>query len=305
MTFFVARVATGQNHKKFDEKRVKISESSSAEKHRETAVSTGSGSVEAIEKEKFSRNATGGSRESKLRRAVITYEPSIDISLDIGPAIEEVLIDNGFDPVPYDELDEVPTLEELVEEEAEEKETVKSEWYILKVQVNRESSIADALRRSVMINDKEEFFSEIVVPTEDVVEFTKSGKRRTVKKKLYPGYIMVNMILNDDTWFLVRDTSGIGDFTGSAGKPTPMNPEEVDRIVKPEQEEGEVDEDAEVRVAIPFRPDDRVRVKEGYFQNFEGVVESIDETNGRVTVIINIFGRSTPVDMQHWQMESL
>jgi len=118
MTFFVARVATGQNHKKFDEKRVKISESSSAEKHRETAVSTGSGSVEAIEKEKFSRNATGGSRESKLRRAVITYEPSIDISLDIGPAIEEVLIDNGFDPVPYDELDEVPTLEELVEEGA-------------------------------------------------------------------------------------------------------------------------------------------------------------------------------------------
>ena len=207
-----------------------------------------------------------------------------------------------------DQLDEnvdVEPLEEFTEEEAEEATTGTSEWYILKVQVNRESSIADALRRSVMMNSMEELFNEIVVPTEDVVEFTKAGKRRTVKKKLYPGYIMVNMILNDDTWFLVRDTSGIGDFTGSAGKPTPMDPEEVARIVKPEVEEGIPDESAEVRVAIPFRPDDRVRVKEGYFQNFEGVVESIDETNGRVTVIINIFGRSTPVDMQHWQMESL
>jgi transcriptional antiterminator NusG len=207
-----------------------------------------------------------------------------------------------------DQLDEdvdVEPLEEFTEEEAEEATTGTSEWYILKVQVNRESSIADALRRSVMMNSMEELFNEIVVPTEDVVEFTKAGKRRTVKKKLYPGYIMVNMILNDDTWFLVRDTSGIGDFTGSAGKPTPMDPEEVARIVKPEVEEGIPDESAEVRVAIPFRPEDRVRVKEGYFQNFEGVVESIDETNGRVTVIINIFGRSTPVDMQHWQMESL
>jgi len=207
-----------------------------------------------------------------------------------------------------DQLDEnvdVEPLEEFTEEEAEEATTGTSEWYILKVQVNRESSIADALRRSVMMNGMEELFDEIVVPTEDVVEFTKAGKRRTVKKKLYPGYIMVNMILNDDTWFLVRDTSGIGDFTGSAGKPTPMDPEEVARIVKPEVEEGIPDESAEVRVAIPFSPDDRVRVKEGYFQNFEGVVESIDETNGRVTVIINIFGRSTPVDMQHWQMESL
>jgi transcriptional antiterminator NusG len=262
----------------------------------EEGESTESGAVETPEETAEETPAGGAAAEGAPAE-------EIDEEIDDGLAEAEAAWEDDDDQLDADV--DVEPLEELVEEEAEEKETVKSEWYILKVQVNRESSIADALRRSVMINDKEEFFSEIVVPTEDVVEFTKSGKRRTVKKKLYPGYIMVNMILNDDTWFLVRDTSGIGDFTGSAGKPTPMNPEEVDRIVKPEQEEGEVDEDAEVRVAIPFRPDDRVRVKEGYFQNFEGVVESIDETNGRVTVIINIFGRSTPVDMQHWQMESL
>ncbi len=204
-----------------------------------------------------------------------------------------------------DESVHVEPIEEISEEEETDEEAPASQWYILKVQVNRETSIADALRRAVKMNGMEEFFDEVIVPTEDVVEFTKSGKRRTVKKKLYPGYIMVNMILNDDTWFLVRDTSGIGDFTGSAGKPTPMNPDEVNRIIKPESEEGEEEESAEARIAIPFNPGDRVRVKEGYFQNFEGEVESIDDTNGRVTVIINIFGRSTPVELQHWQMESL
>jgi transcriptional antiterminator NusG len=224
---------------------------------------------------------------------------------DAADGADDEADDDGWED--DDQLDEdvhVEPIEEITEEEESEEGAVSSEWYILKVQVNREASIADALRRAVKMNGMEEYFSDIIVPTEDVVEFTKNGKRRTVKKKLYPGYIMVNMILNVDTWFLVRDTSGIGDFTGSAGKPTPMNPDEVSRIIKPESEEGE-EEELEARIAIPFKPGDRVRVKEGYFQNFEGDVESIDETNGRVTVIINIFGRSTPVELQHWQMENL
>ena len=116
MSLFVARVATGKTKKKFDEKRVRISESSSMEKRRETAVSSGSGSAEGIEKDKFSRRATGGSRELKTRRAKITYEPNLDISADIGNAIEEYLNNAGYEAVPYDELDDVPTLEELVED---------------------------------------------------------------------------------------------------------------------------------------------------------------------------------------------
>lgn len=196
---------------------------------------------------------------------------------------------------------EVAPLEEIIEEE--QVEDVSFDWYILKVQVNRENSICDALRRRVAREGMDEYFREIVVPTEDVVEFTKSGKKRTVKKKLYPGYIMVNMALTEETWFLVRETSGIGDFTGSAGKPTPMDPEEVRRIIKVKRDEDEESDEEEVRIAIPFNVGDRVRVKEGYFQNFEGDVEAIDSANGRVTVMINIFGRSTPVELQHWQME--
>lgn len=191
---------------------------------------------------------------------------------------------------PIEEVSSEPTGEEL-----------EFHWYILKVQVNREDSIREALHRRVARDGLERYFGEMIIPTEDVVEFTKSGKKRTVKRKLFPGYLMVHMALNDDSWFLVRETPGIGDFTGSAGKPTRMDPNEVRRLIKTKDVSGEATED--VRIAIPFNVSDRVRVKEGYFQNFEGDVHSIDATNGRVTVMINIFGRSTPVELQHWQME--
>ena len=186
---------------------------------------------------------------------------------------------------------------------ADASEEMRKDWYILKVQVNREESIRDALQRRVKIEGLDSFFGDIIVPTEDVAEFTKTGKRRIVKRKLYPSYIMVNMAINDDTWFLVRETPGIGDFTGSAGKPTPMIQREVERILNLGVAEDRGD--SHVKTAIPFKTSDRVRVKEGYFQNFEGDVESVDEANGRVTVMINIFGRSTPVELEHWQIEAV
>jgi transcription termination/antitermination protein NusG len=101
----------------------------------------------------------------------------------------------------------------------------------------------------------------------------------------------------------VRETPGIGDFTGSGGKPAPMEQKDVDRILKLSRpvEEGP----GQVKTAIPFKHGDRVRVKEGYFQNFEGDVDTIDEANGRVTVLVNIFGRSTPVELEHWQIENV
>jgi len=190
---------------------------------------------------------------------------------------------------------------ELIDESVPAEEAERN-WYILKVQVNREESIREAMLRRVKLAGLEQYFGDVVVPTEDVVEFTKTGKKRVVKKKLFPGYIVVDMVLNDDTWFLVRETPGIGDFTGSAGKPTPMLPHEVSRIIRRPDEEGA---EGPKKMSIPFKPGNRVRVKEGYFQNFEGDVESIDEANGRVTVMINIFGRSTPVELEHWQVEAL
>ena len=189
-------------------------------------------------------------------------------------------------------------LEEFVEEDEE----IAMDWYILKVQSNRENTICDALRRRVAVAGLEKYFDEIMVPTEDVAEF-KNAKKKIVKKKLYPGYIVAHMCINDDTWFLVRETPGIGDFTGSQGKPSPMLKHEVDRIVKsanPDDDEGE-----QIKTSIPFKLGDMVRIKEGTFENFEGNVEVIDEANGRVTVMISIFGRTTPFEAEHWQIEAI
>ena len=182
-------------------------------------------------------------------------------------------------------------------------EELKKDWYILKVQVNREDSIRDALLRRIKIEGLEKLFGDIIVPTEEVAEFNKTGKRRVVRRKLYPGYILVHMAISDDTWFLVRETPGVGDFTGSAGKPTPMEIRDVERILRlgtAQEERG-----GQIKTAIPFKTGDRVRVKDGHFQNFEGEVDAIDEANGRITVMINIFNRSTPVELEHWQVESV
>ncbi len=182
-------------------------------------------------------------------------------------------------------------------------EAVVMDWYILKVAFNREDSIADGLRKRVKMEGMDEFFGEVVVPSEDVATFTRDGKRRISKRKLLPGYIMVNMIINDDTWFLVRETGGISDFTGAAGKPMPMEPSDIERFVnKPEVED---EEETPIKTAIPFSVGDRVRVKEGNFENQEGEVDAVDEANGRITVIINIFGRSVPMELDHWQVEPL
>jgi transcriptional antiterminator NusG len=173
-------------------------------------------------------------------------------------------------------------------------------WYILKVQSNREDSIRETLLRRIRMQGMDKWFGEVVVPKEQVTEF-KSGKKRVVSRKLYPGYILVNMILNDETWYLVRETGGIGDFTGSAGRPSPMLPQDVAKLLNKTEEKA----DEAPRLKINFKKGDRVKINEGTFENFEGEVEAIDEANGRVTVMLSIFGRSTPVDIEYWQIESV
>jgi len=174
------------------------------------------------------------------------------------------------------------------------------QWYILKVQSNREDSIRETLLRRISLAGVGRFFGEVIVPKEQVTEF-KSGKKRVVSRKLYPGYILVNMILNDETWYLVRETGGIGDFTGSAGRPSPMLPADVAKLLHKDEETAA----ESPRLKINFKKGDRVKINEGTFENFEGEVEQIDEANGRVTVMLSIFGRSTPVDIEYWQIEAV
>jgi len=186
------------------------------------------------------------------------------------------------------------------EKPPEEPKSENMDWYILKVQSNREDSIRDGLMRRVAVAGLQRYFGDVIVPTEQVAEF-KGGKKRIAKRKLYPGYLVVQMEINEDTWYLVRETPGIGDFTGAARRPTPMLPHEVARILATKEE---VDEKAP-KPRIKFTTGDRVKINEGTFENFEGEVQAVDETNGRVTVLLQIFNRPTPVELEYWQIESV
>ena len=213
---------------------------------------------------------------------------------------------SGSSALQYDtDADPAEAAEELagpIEGMADEDDDVSAQkdWYILKVQSNRENSIADALQRRIKVAGLDDYFEEIIVPVEKVTEF-KAGKKRVSKRKLYSGYIVVHMIITDDTWFVVRETPGIGDFTGAAGHPTPMLPHEVQRIVATTLEPS----DDKIQLKISFKVGDRVKINDGTFSSFEGDVDAIDETNGHVTIIINIFSRSTPVELEYWQIEAV
>lgn len=177
---------------------------------------------------------------------------------------------------------------------------VHMDWYVLKVTSNREDSIRDAIVRRIKILNLEDYVGEVVVPTEKVSEI-KDGKKRVVERKFYPGYIMINMELNDDTWFAIRETPGVGDFVGAGGKPVPMTAHDVAKMLG-RQEESEA---TGPRLKINFQKGDRVKIKEGTFENFEGDVEEVNEAKGLVRVMIKIFNRPTPVELEYWQVETV
>ncbi|WP_417379676.1 transcription termination/antitermination protein NusG [Gimesia sp.] len=173
-------------------------------------------------------------------------------------------------------------------------------WYVLKVQSNREKSIRDALLRGIKRDGLEEYFGEIIIPTEKVVE-TKGGKKRVFERKLYPGYLMIQVELNDDSWYLVRSTNGVGDFTGAAGKPIPMQEHEISRMLGREESK----EETPVKIKLDFQVGDVVKVKDATFEGFEGTIDAVDEASGKVTVLIEIFSRPTPTELEYWQIEKV
>jgi transcriptional antiterminator NusG len=174
-------------------------------------------------------------------------------------------------------------------------------WYVLKVQSSREDTIRDALQRRVKIHNLQRYVGQIVVPTEKITEI-RNNKKRVVERKTYPGYIMVQMELNEKTWFLVRETPGVGDFVGAHGTPTKMTDTEVNQMLHQEEEKTTAEAP---KVRIDVERGDRVKIKDGPFENFEGTVEEVIEGRGLVKVMLIIFNRPTPVDLEYWQVERI
>lgn len=185
-------------------------------------------------------------------------------------------------------------------------ELVEMRWYVLRVASNKEEAVRDALARKVQIENLANCVGRVLVPTVPERRI-KGGQSRVYNRKLYPGYVFVEMrteedgTIQDDVWFLVKETSGVGDFIGSEGKPSAMNQPEVEKMLAV----AERTEDTPSLAGMKFKKGDRVKIREGSFENFEGEVDSIDEQKGIITVQITIFGRSTPVDMEYWNLERI
>jgi len=173
------------------------------------------------------------------------------------------------------------------------------EWYVLRVASGREETVKEGLVRKIQIAGLEEQIPTVLVPTERVSEI-KGGKKRYRERKLYPGYIIVEMDLTDDVWYLIKDTPGIGDFVGSHQNPQPLSPPEVDKILNTIKGKEEAPE-----VKIDLEAGDGVKIKEGPFENFDGTVDEVFPTKGQVRVIVTIFGRPTPCDLEYWQVEKI
>jgi len=183
---------------------------------------------------------------------------------------------------------------------------VARRWYVVRVQSGREGTVQTSLSRRLKIAGADKSVPRVLVPMEIVTEL-KGGRKRTRKKKLYPGYVLVEIEQDEDNnvprdvWFLVRETAGVGDFVGPHGAPEPLGADEVDRLLK----SMEGDEEKAPQVKISMKKGDAVKIKEGPLESFEGVVDDVIPAKGLVRVTVTIFGRATPVELEYWQVESV
>ncbi|MDY7103531.1 MAG: transcription termination/antitermination protein NusG [Actinomycetota bacterium] len=195
--------------------------------------------------------------------------------------------------------------EEFLEEQAAKPESPYDRpgmWFVVHTQSGYEKKVRQNLNARIQSMNMEERIFEVVIPTEDVVEF-KGGKKVVVQKKMFPGYLLVRCHLDDDSWYVIRNTPGVTGFVGQGSKPTPLRRRDVENFlqVKPEGEEVQ----KKSRPRLEYEMGETVRVKEGPFADFSGEIVEINEDQLKVKVLVNIFGRETPVELEFGQVARL
>jgi len=177
------------------------------------------------------------------------------------------------------------------------------DWFVVHTYAGYENKVKQNLASRVKSMNVEEQIFEVVIPMEDVIEF-KGGRKVVVQKKVFPGYLLVRMALDDDSWYVVRNTPGVTGFVGNGARPTPLSRKEVENIlgsgaaVEPGQEK-------KVRPRLEYEVGEQVRVTTGPFADFNGAISDIDVARSKLTVLVNIFGRETPVELELGQVAKL
>lgn len=176
-------------------------------------------------------------------------------------------------------------------------------WFVLRVASNKEDSVRETLLRKIKIEGYQHLVNRILVPTEKT-KTIKGGKQKITQKKLYPGYVFVEMRLEpdgripQDVFFLIKETTGVGDFIGTAGRPSPMSMPEIEKMLAASKAPEEAP-----TVKMDFQKGDPIKIREGPFENMEGSVEELLPDQGKVRVIVTIFGRATPIELEYWMIE--
>jgi transcription termination/antitermination protein NusG len=209
--------------------------------------------------------------------------------------------DEQSDSVPEDEPEEseVPPIKSLPVSASKELPTPEPTegpaWYVIHCYSGYENKVRHNLEQRIETMGMKDKIFDVVIPTQEEIE-VKDGKRRTVERHIFPGYVLVNMQLTEESWYVVRNTPGVTGFVGMGNNPTPLRPEEVSQIVKRMEAEAPT-------VKVTFKVGERVRIIDGPFNDFRGVVSEIDMERTKVRVMVSFFGRETPVELDFLQVE--
>ncbi len=168
-------------------------------------------------------------------------------------------------------------------------------WYVIHCYSGYENKVRSSIEQRIDTMGMIDKIFDVVVPTEEEIE-VKDGKRKTVERRVFPGYVLVEMVMDEDSWYVVRNTPGVTGFVGMGNDPTPLKPEEVKQIMDRMSNETP-------RIKINFKPGDKVRIISGPFNDFPGTVADIDVDKAKVRLIVNFFGRDTPVELDFMQVE--
>jgi len=219
-----------------------------------------------------------------------------DVSVELDAQEPSAVIDEQAEEP---ELSEEQADEQMQEDqqafEVEEERKERQHWYVIHSYSGYENKVKKNLETRIESMGMQEFIFQVVVPTEEVVEL-RDGRRRTVEQRIFPGYILVDMIMTDESWFVVRNTPGVTGFVGSGTEPTPLRQEEADKILKRMEEEAP-------KVKVSFRVGDAVRVVDGPFADFLGTVDLLNLEKGKVRILVSFFGRETPVELDFLQVK--